>query len=53
MMKNWKVFRLNGKELCAYTMYGTFDGEEEATKELLAAENGCAVEDIAVSIERR
>lgn len=52
-MENWKVFRINGKEKCAYTIRGTFDGEEEATKELLAAENGCAVEDIAVSIERR
>jgi len=52
-MKLWKVFKINGKEKCAYTLEGTFDGEEQATKESLAYENGCAVEDIAISIERR
>ena len=52
-MEKWKVFRLNGKELCAYTIYGTFDGEEEATIELLAEENNCKKSDIIVTIEEK
>ena len=39
-MEKYKVFYYNGKELCAYTLRGTFESEEEATKELLAKENG-------------
>ena len=34
-------------------MYGTFDGEEEVTKELLADENKIKVKDIEVVIEER
>lgn len=52
-MEKWKVFYYNGKELCAYTLYGTFDGEEQATKELLASENGISINDIMVKIETR
>lgn len=52
-MEKWKVFYYNEKELGAYTLKGTFDGEEEATKELLANENGIAVEDVEVIIEER
>lgn len=52
-MEKWKVFYLNDKELCAYTMHGTFDGEEEATKGLLAYENNASVEQITVKIETR
>lgn len=52
-MEKWKVFYYKGKELGAYTLYGTFKGEEEATKELLANENEIAVEDIEVVIEER
>ncbi len=52
-MEKWKVFYYNGKELGGYTLRGTFNGEEEATKELLASENGIAVEDIEVVIEER
>ena len=52
-MEKWKVFRLNGKELCSYTIYGTFDGEEEATIELLAEENNCKKSDIIVTIEEK
>lgn len=52
-MEKWKVFRLNGKELCAYTIYGTFDGEEQATLELLAEENNCKMSDIVVTIEEK
>ena len=49
-MNKWKVFKLNGEELCAYTLFGEFNGEEEATIELLAAENNCSMVDIDVSI---
>lgn len=52
-MEKWKVFYYNGKELCAYTLYGTFDGEEQATKELLASENEININDIMVKIETR
>lgn len=52
-MEKWKIFRLNGKELCSYTIYGTFDGEEQATLELLAEENNCKISDITVTIEER
>ena len=52
-MKKWKVFYYNGKELFSYTLYGTFEGEEEATKELLAYENNIDVKDINVVIEER
>lgn len=50
MKEKYKVFKLKGKELCAYTLRGTFPGEEEATKELLAGENNCKPSDISVSI---
>lgn len=52
-MEKWKVFYHDKKELSAYTLEGTFEGEEEATKELLASENGIAIEDIKVVIEER
>lgn len=52
-MEKWKVFALNGKELCSYTIYGTFDGEEEATIKLLAEENNCKKSDIIVTIEEK
>ena len=54
-MKLWKVFRNKEtkKELCAYTIVGTFDGEEEATKEMVAYENNIDVSQIEVKIERR
>lgn len=43
------VFSYNGKELCSYDWLHEFSGERQATKENLAAENGCSVEDIKVS----
>ena len=52
-MEKWKVFYYEGKELGAYTVDGTFEGEEEATKELLAGENMIDVKDIKVVIEER
>ena len=36
-----------------YTVNGTFRGEMEATKALLAAENGIQPEEITVKMERR
>lgn len=53
MSKKMKVFRLNGKELCSYTLAETFADEERSTLELLAYENKCKVSDIAVTIEER
>jgi hypothetical protein len=51
----WKVFynQMTGEELSAYTLRGTFQGEEEATRELLAYENGIPAEQIRTKIERR
>lgn len=49
----WVVFTLNGKELAAYTVRGTFSGELQATKELLAAEKGVDVSQIKHRIETR
>lgn len=54
-MEQWAVFRekATGQELAAYTIRGTFPGEAEATKELLAAEGGIDPEQITVTIETR
>ena len=52
-MEQWKVFYIDGNEVCAYTLYGSFAGEEQATKELLASENGVNINDIIVKIETR
>ena len=51
----WKVFKdkQTGKELAAYTLRGTFPGEEQATKELLAGEIGIDPARIEVTIEER
>lgn len=50
-MREWKTFRLNGKLLAAYTLKETFPGEEADTLALLAYENNCKAEDIAVAVE--
>lgn len=50
-MREWKTFRLNGKLLAAYTLKETFPGEEADTLALLAYENNCKTEDIAVAVE--
>lgn len=54
-MEEWKVFtdKDTGRELCAYTIRGTFPGEEAATIEQLAHEEGIAPNRISVKIERR
>lgn len=51
----WKVFtnRQTGKELFAYSIRGTFAGEEKATKELLSIIHGIELTDIDITIELR
>lgn len=55
MKELWKVFkdRNTGKDLCSYTVRGTFEGEMQATKEMLAAEHNIPLEDIIVTTEKR
>lgn len=55
MAEDWVVFKDKdtGRELCAYTIRGTFEGERAATIELLAFENGINPERITTTIERR
>lgn len=53
MREVWVVFKLNGEEICSYTMDGTFAGELVSTKELLASEKGCDVKDIEVTVVLR
>lgn len=45
----WLVFSYNGKVLCKYTVSGTFKGEMEQTRALLAYENHVSVDDIEIS----
>ena len=51
----WKVFydSKTGEELGAYTLRGTFDGEEDSTRELLTFEKGIPAGQIQTKIERR
>jgi hypothetical protein len=53
-MSKWIVFYdSKGKELAAYTEAGTFEGERQATAELLAFEQGIPAEEItAKEVER-
>lgn len=55
MREQWLVFRdrETGRELCAYTIRGTFPGERRETIKLLAAEEGIAEERIEAAIETR
>lgn len=41
-----KFYHPDGRDLGGYTLLGTFAGELQNTKELLAAENGIKPEDI-------
>ena len=43
----------SGKELCAYSVEGTFEGETQETIELLAYENNVDTADIETKIELR
>lgn len=53
--EKWMVFkdRETGRELCSYTIRGTFAGERTATIELLAYENNLPEERIVTTIEMR
>lgn len=52
-MEEYLVFYHEKKELLAYTIRGTFAGEIEATKELLAYENGISKDAIRTIKEMR
>lgn len=52
-MEKYMVFYYNNKELCAYTLRGSFFGETEATAELLAYEHNINIQDIIIKIEER
>lgn len=49
----WKVFSIDGKEVCAYTLLGEGVDEEAATLDLLAAEHGISPDGIKVYVEER
>lgn len=53
--EEWLIFkdRETGRELCAYTIRGTFPGEKEETVKLLAYENGIPRERIITEIVKR
>lgn len=55
MREYWKVFynEKTGEEYTAYTLRGSFPGEEESTAELIAAEHEIDRKDIKTRIERR
>lgn len=48
-----KFYHPDSRDLGGYTLLGTFAGELQNTKELLAAENGIKPEDIEVRLEER
>ena len=49
----YSVFYSGDKELLAISVYGSFQGEIEDTKKLLAYEHKISPEDITVKIEKR
>ena len=53
MAEQWLVFYHNGKEICRYTLRGTFTGEKDETIKLLAAERGISETEIITRIEER
>ena len=53
MAEPWIVFLYQGKEVCAFTVHGTFPGEIDATKDLLAREYGYNREDIKTELAVR
>lgn len=52
-MEKWIVFYHKEKELASYTLKGTFEGEMEDTKNLLAHEYGINTSDIETRVEER
>ena len=53
MGEQWLIFRHEGRELCSYTLRGTFEGEKQATIEMLAHENGIPAKEITCTVEIR
>lgn len=53
IMQWWIVFYLGGKEIGHYTVRGTYDGELENTKRMLAACYGVSEKDIIAKREKR
>ena len=53
MKEPWIVFLYQGIEVWAITVHGTFPGEIDATKDLLAREYGRCREDIKTEIVNR
>ena len=51
--EEWLVFYHEGKEICSYTVAGTFAGEKEETIKLLAYEKGIPEQEIVCSIVKR
>lgn len=53
MCEQWVVFRHEGREICAYTLRGTFPEELAETKKLLANEKGIPEDEISCTVETR
>ena len=53
MAEPWLVFLLDGKEICSYTMRGSFKGEREETVKLLAKELKVDPEEIKMEVRYR
>ena len=50
----WVVFKnKTGEEICSYTLEGTFAGEMDETKKLLAYDKGISLDDITTEIQDR
>lgn len=53
-MVQWvNFYAQDGRFLVGYALQGTFTGKMQATKELLAVENGCCPEDIRSKVTNR
>lgn len=52
-MEWWIVFYLGDKEIGSYTVRGTFAGELESTRRMLAAGYGVNEKDIVAKREKR
>lgn len=53
-MEQWvNFYAQDGRFLVGYALQGTFTGKMQATKELLAVENGCCPEDIRSKVTNR
>lgn len=53
MREEWLVFYHEGRELCRYTLRGTFPGEQQDTINLLAHEHGRPAEEITCKVVKQ